>query len=464
MRPVSGWDVFLDQVRLTVHRHAMLTRGDRVLVAVSGGADSVGLLHALCALAAEFDLTLSVLHVDHRLREDSAEDAAFVRALGERFGVPVAIVAVDVPRRGSLEERARLLRYTALEAAADSVGAARIALGHTADDQAETVLLRLLARAGPRGLAGIPPVRGRIVRPLIDVRHRDVVATLTAADEPWREDPTNGDVRFARNRIRHEVLPVLAASLGEDPVPALASTAYRLRRIVETMETLARLTLERWIAEGSAQAGECAIVLPLTALRGLSRDVAVEVLRLVARRLGSRAPFRAWVHRALDRVLAPGRPRLARFAGLTVEVSGAWLRLASAPSPPLAPRFLDVPGTIGLDELGLVLEARVLAAAGYVVPREPSVAAFDADCLPPRLTVRARRPGDRFTPFGATERRVKAFLIDARVPRWDRGRVPVVDASGTIVWLAGRRRAAIAPVTAVTRRVVEMRLVQCLRA
>jgi len=143
----------------------MLAGGETVLVAVSGGADSVALLHVLADLAEAWRLRLHVLHVDHQLRPDSPADADFVRALGARLGVSVDVVTVTVDSRGSLEAAARESRYAALEAGAARVGAHRIALGHTADDQAETVLMRLLEGAGVRGLAGIPPVRGRIIHP-----------------------------------------------------------------------------------------------------------------------------------------------------------------------------------------------------------------------------------------------------------------------------------------------------------
>src|SRR5688572_20916139 len=158
-----------ETVERTLRRHTMLTGGEPVLVGVSGGADSVALLTTLLTLAPAWRLNLRVLHVDHGLRQDSAADAQFVRRVGERLGVPVDVSVVRVGP-GSVEAAARVARHAALEAAAEQVGATRIALGHTADDQAETVLMRLIEGTGVRGLAGIPPVRGRIIRPLIAVR------------------------------------------------------------------------------------------------------------------------------------------------------------------------------------------------------------------------------------------------------------------------------------------------------
>jgi tRNA(Ile)-lysidine synthase len=445
----------LDTVRRTVRRHAMLAAGDSVLVAVSGGADSTALLHLLRHLVPEWDLRLTAVHVDHRLRPESAAEAEHVRRLGARIGVPVITVAVDVERRGSLEEAARRARYAALEAEADRAGAARIALGHTLDDQAETVLMRLLEGTGLRGLAGIPPVRGRVIRPLLDVRRRALRAALVEAGLEWIEDPSNQDPKFLRNRIRLDVLPRLGEVHGGDVSAALARVARRARQAIEALEAVAGRELARL---GTVEPD--AVVLPRRAVAALPAAVAAEVLRQAAAGLGGRTPLRAWVHRGLRRVLAAPAPRRAfRFGGVTVEVSGDWVRLGARRAPILAPRPLEVPGAVALPEVGRVLEARLVAGDAYTVVRDADVAAFDAEGLPRPLTVRARRPGDRFHPFGAAgERRLKSFLIAAGVPRWERDRVPVVEAGGRIVWVAGFRRAATAPVTASTREVVELAL------
>ncbi len=371
----------LGAVERTLRRHAMLAGGETVLVAVSGGADSVALLHLLRTLAPAWRLALHVLHVDHQLRPDSAADARFVRDLGARLGVPVEVATVEVATRGSLEAAARQARYAALDACADRIGADRIAVGHTADDQAETVLMRLIEGTGARGLAGIPPVRGRVIRPLLECRRAVLVEELGRAGLPWVEDETNRDPKFLRNRIRHELLPLLAGSYSPGIAGALARAAARVREAVEALERVAARELERLSVVGDA-----AVILPLGELRALPRQVAAEVLRQAAGRLGSKAPLRAWAHRGLRRVLV-----------------------------------------------------------------EP-------DHLPPTLTIRPRRPGDRLEPFGGCSRKVKDLLIDAKVPRWERGRVPVVEAAGKILWLGGVRRGAAAPVTARTRRVLELAL------
>jgi tRNA(Ile)-lysidine synthase len=442
-----------ETVAAALRRHAMLAGGETVLVGVSGGADSVALLTTLIALAPAWRLHLRVLHVDHGLRHDSARDAEFVRRLGARLGVPVDVAVVRVGG-GSVEAAARSARHAALEAAADRLGAARIALGHTADDQAETVLMRLIEGTGVRGLAGIPPVRGRLIRPLIEARHRDAIAALEAAGLPWVEDASNDDPKFFRNRVRHELLPLLG---GYDPdiVSRLSAVARAARTTIDALDLIAERELERLaVVDGDA------VGLPRSALAALPEAVAAEVLRRAAARFGSRAPLRAWGHRGLRRVLAPTAPRRPfRLGGVVLEVSGDRVRVGAQPATSLASRMLDTPGRVELPEIGRAIESAVLPAFGYHVSRDPGRAAFDADAMPSRLLVRPRRRGDRFEAFGGGERRLKSFLIDAKVPRWERGRLPLVDADGEIVWLAGLRRAARAPVTASTCRVLELRLV-----
>jgi tRNA(Ile)-lysidine synthase len=444
----------VDLARDTIRRHAMLAGGEAVLVAVSGGADSVALLHVLATLTPSFGLRLSVAHVDHQLRPDSSQDAEFVRELAGRFGLPIDVAPVDIPRRGSVEAGAREARYAALDASATRVGADRIAVGHTADDQAETVMMRLFEGAGPRGLAGIPPVRGRIIRPLLAARRADLVAELERVGLPWIEDPSNRDVRFFRNQIRHEILP-LVAKYNPGVVGALNRTAALARETLGAIERLAASELAR-----SATIEPHAITLPLARLQALPSGVAAEVLRQAADRLGGRGPLRAWAQRGLRRlVVEPPPQRAFKLGGLTVEVSAGRLRLGRRSPPVVVPRELLVPGTTTLPETGLAVHAAVVDALQYDVPRGGRVAAFDAERLSRPLIVRARRRGDRFTPFGSVTRRLKAFLISEKVPRWERDVLPLVEANGEIVWVAGVRRGAAAPVTPATRKILELALV-----
>src|SRR5215203_66566 len=223
---------FAGAVRLTAERYEMDL--DRPLALVSGGPDSVALLRVLLELGGE----PTVLHVDHGLRGDeSREDAEFVRALCERLGVRCEVRKLQLADGPNLQERARDERYGLAEEVADGLGLQTIAAGHTADDVAETVLMNLARGAGLRGLSGIPPVRGRLVRPLIERTRREVLEYLESLDQPYRTDPTNLTGKYARNRVRLEILPLLE-ELYPGASRNIARGAALLREDLEVLEGL----------------------------------------------------------------------------------------------------------------------------------------------------------------------------------------------------------------------------------
>jgi len=442
----------------------MLRGGERVLAAVSGGPDSVALLDVLAELRAPLGLVVSVVHVHHGLRPEADTDADFVLDLCTRLGLPGHVERVTVKRAppwDGLEAESRRARHTALQRAARAVGATRIATGHTADDQAETVLMRLLQGAGPRGLGGIPPVRGLLISPLIDTRRVEIVEHLRARGLVWVEDATNRDVRFLRNRIRHDLLPFMAELTGASIVESLCRAASATRAVVADLEARARADLERLATREPS-----GFTIDVSALEAGSVELGAEILRQAAAAQGETRPLRGPAQRAI-RGLLGGEPsrRAVRLGRLVAERSGRWLRVGPAALPALASREWAPPGELTLREIGRRLTASIIARSGdYVVPREPGRVAFDADALPAALTVRARRRGDVFSPFGAPAsgpaavRRLKSFLIDADVPRWQRPRTPLVEAGGHIIWVAGVRRGRDAPVTAATTRVLELTL------
>jgi tRNA(Ile)-lysidine synthase len=442
-----------------IRRSGMTRSGEVVLVALSGGADSVALLDVLRGLAPELRVTLHAVHVHHGLRPEADADAAFARGLCADFGIPFHLERVAVrqePPWEGLEAEARRARYAAFREVARRAGAQRVATAHTADDQAETVLMRLLEGAGPRGLAGIAPVRGIFIRPLLGARRGDVEAHLHARGLPSVEDPSNRDPRFLRNRIRHEVLPYLAEALEPDIIRRLARSAALVRSLVDDLERVAARELPRLGKRGAA-----GWVLSVADLARLPGEAAAETVRQAARDLGHSGALRGHAQKALRGLLVPGARRGAlRSGGVTVERSGRWLRVGRGRLSALAAHEFPVPGELQLPEIGLALDARCFEKTpGYAAPREPGRAAFDADLLPGLLHVRGRRRGDRFAPFGGpAERRLKTFLIDSGVPRWERDRVPLLEAGTEIIWVAGLRRGEAAPVGPGTRRILEVTL------
>src|SRR5215212_7526488 len=265
----------LDAVRRTVERYGMNVR--RPLILVSGGPDSVALLRAVVSLGGE----PAVLHVDHGLRgEQSHEDADFVRGLCARMNVACEVRRLRLDGGSNLQERAREERYRLAEEVADGLGLPTIATGHTADDVAETVLMNLARGAGLRGLAGIPPVRGRVQRPLIEVTRGEVLQYLHDLDQPYRTDPTNLTGKYARNRVRLEVLPVLQ-DLYPGAARNIARAASLAREDLEALEDLAAGTLERREEE---------VVLPSDVLSELRPALRRHAVRLAYATLDPRAP------------------------------------------------------------------------------------------------------------------------------------------------------------------------------
>ena len=247
------------EVARALDRDRLIAPGSGVVVACSGGPDSTTLLDALSRLAPPRGLRLVAVHVDHGLREGSAAEADVVAAEASRLGVTFVALAVEVEAHGSLQDAARRARHAALRAAAGDHGATAIALGHTADDQAETVLMRALSGATPRALAGMAPRSGRLVRPLLRVWRRDTLAYCAALGLEPLDDPSNRDPRFLRSRVRHRLIPAL-----EEVFPAAR------RRLVALAEGQRRALEAQGVTEGEEHAGDGRMAEPVHPDRALS--------------------------------------------------------------------------------------------------------------------------------------------------------------------------------------------------
>lgn len=329
-----GSDALVARVHRAISDLQLIRRHDRVVVGVSGGLDSVALLHLLVRLRPSLGLVLSAVHVDHQLRAESADDAAFVQELAARFDVPVMIDRRDVAARcrregWSLEDGARRIRYECFVEAAARHSAQVVALAHTADDQAETVLMRLLRGSGLTGLAGIPVMREmsgvRIVRPLLACWRQELAAYLTGAGLAHRDDASNADRRFVRNRIRHELLPLLARDYNPNIKGALVQLAGQSGVDQAYLQSAARRYWKR--VARAARSGDVTLKLPVLARQpeALQRQLLREALREIRGDL-NQFEFRHW--RELERLLhrSPARAAVHLPGGVQVVRESGQLR------------------------------------------------------------------------------------------------------------------------------------------
>jgi tRNA(Ile)-lysidine synthase len=447
---IMGRDTLIRKVTDAIAAHALLRPADHVLVAVSGGADSVALLAALNELHKTWSLRLSVWHLDHGLRAlESVRDREFVEQLAATLDLPIIVERARIVPGRNLEARARDVRYRMLAAAARAAGCRRIAVGHTLTDQAETVLLRLLRGAGTRGLGGMAPRRGAIIRPLLHCSRDDVVAFLRSRGLAWVEDTSNRDERFARNRIRHRLLPALVTLAGAHVPEVLARTAALLREDERFLDAVARRRLGRAVRRPA---------LATAPLQTLAPAIRVRALRawLAAARGSLRGIGATHIHR-LERHLDSTESGSLALPGGIVRYEGGMLRWdaeVSNPTPPFSHRIAS-PGRVSRPDLGWELDMTGLQPWTGKLPADAWTAVFDGDRLPGDLIVREARPGDRMKPLGLRgHQKLHDLFVNAKVGRSRRRAWPVLAAGADVLWVPGLARSETATVGAATTRTV----------
>jgi tRNA(Ile)-lysidine synthetase-like protein len=451
------------RVQTFVHTHRLIDPGDLVIVAVSGGADSLGLLHILAALRDSLAIQLHIAHFDHQLRgAESTADARFVEETARGWAIPVTNQSHDVAtyakeQRQNLHQAARALRYRFLAQLAASIGAQAVAVAHTANDQAETVLMHLLRGAGPAGLRGMRPSTPwadwadeaahahhaeapRLIRPLLEIQRADIETYCAEQHLIARHDHTNEDRRYTRNRIRHELLPQLI-EYNPHIVPALSRTAAICADDFAFLQaSLAAIwpTLTESTAEGTTFRG--------AAWRATYPALQREALRK-AHALLAPDELLTWEHVEQARTLVTQgvgkRLELPGNVTLTVGYDGDFtVGAINEDGPQLDAVSVELPrsGSISL-------------AAGWRLAVEPGVVAaqpanrwevyINPDSVQQPLVVRRRRPGDRIRPTGAPgSKRIQDLFVDAKVPRRLRDRWPIIATEYAIVWAPGLRAAA----------------------
>lgn len=467
----------LDKVRKTIARHAMLERGGRLVVAVSGGPDSVALLKVLTMLAAEEELSLLVAHLNHGLRgEEADQEEEFVHRLSLGLGLECFSRKIDVAAlRGpgkSLEELCREQRYAFLKEAAAAFQATRIVLGHHLDDQAETVLMHLLRGSGTEGLRGMLPRReGMIIRPLLEITRKEILVFLAETGLSFMEDSSNSHDCHLRNRIRHQLLPALRTDYNPRIEANLARTAEILRLDDACLNTL----VEDWLNQWGLVAGAGVQLLPLPEFLKLHEALQHRIIKTMLTGILPQGRGIGYQHIMAAVALAGGAHGSAELdlpGGVLLrrEYDQLLFTRRSCRRATLADRgtatsfcyAVPIPGVVHVREAGAALNFQWADRHLSFVPENlgQGVALMDYDALQLPLVIRNVLPGDRMQPLGMTgTKKIKSILIDTKVPRARRRLIPILADRQSILWYAGGRISERVRVTEKTRLVLKVEIV-----
>lgn len=464
----------------TLRAHSMIQDGNAVLVGVSGGPDSVALLHILRTFAPKYRLRMAIAHLNHSLRPNESErDQAFVTALAEQFEMPLFLEKRDVRRYQekhhlSLEEAARQVRYRFYHRTAAKYNYEKIALGHHADDNAEQVLMAMLRGSGPLGLAGVPPTRpDKIIRPLINLRHADILDYLVAQDLKYVVDSSNRDSQFLRNKIRTRLIPNLQTEYNPKCVDSLNRLAAILSAEEEWIENLLESIYKDALVFEEQGRRELSIAqlqhTPVAVQRRLIRKAILQVkgnLRRIAfvhieailnlAKQGLQGgicelPNGIRVWRDSDRLV------VSKVRKKNRDTAGGYL----SPIVSDYSYHLAMDGEILIKETGMMIRfsEMPLNQVSDWRPNDLQTAYLDRDKLRFPLIIRNFRPGDRFSPLGTCgHQKLKKFFIDHKISRIERMKCPIVLSRDKIIWVAGHRLDNAVKIDSQTRRVLKAEL------
>lgn len=435
---------FLENIK----EYKMFEKGDRVIVGVSGGADSIALLYLINEIKKEYELEIYVAHLNHKFRGSEADqDEEYVKTLARRMDVPIMVESFDVQsyaKRNNLgfEEAARMVRHDFYERLRLDIKADKIALGHTADDNIETFLMRLVRGAGSTGLCGIPPVRGKIVRPLIMVWRYDIEKFCASVKLVPRVDYTNYDTRYLRNRVRMKLIPELKLfnpkikDILLQTILLVTSDTYFIRdRVKEAFESVLD------------ERKEVSLTLNIKKLREYDQVIQNHVIRAAIEEIKGNLENVYFIH--IDQIvksLAKSERQEFKLADGIYVVSGRDDLVFTTEKPQQESRSfeyeVDVPGEIYLKESGMRIKAEYLNITGTEIVRSynPYEALVDASKVHSKIIARSRQPGDRFSPLGlGGTKKLQDLFVDAKVPLAERDKIPVIEEGGRIIWVVGSR-------------------------
>lgn len=471
---------FLRTVERTITTYGMLEPKDSVVIGVSGGPDSVALLHALFLMAPGFSLKLGVAHLNHCLRQnDSDKDAQFVEILAQKYDLPCYTLKKDVRKyqvdnKLSLEEAARRVRYTFLDDVANRMQYNKIAVGHHSDDNAELILMNLFRGSGTQGLSGIPPVRDhKIIRPLIELNRSEIIDFLNQNKLEYVSDASNTDTKYFRNRVRHDLIPLLKTAYN----PKISDTLNRLSSIIRSEEEWIDDVVHPFYEKTVKDVRGNYITLSVAMLNRYHPALQRRIIRMTIERIKGDLRRIQFVNinsvigllekgSAYGKVDLPDGIRIQREPD-ALRVFKEKPRLRGAGEKYDSPDAFtfeyqiekfesvfisEIGATIKFTEMGMEKVSNYRYAGQHT-------SFFDKDILSFPMVIRNFRPGDAFKPLGAGgTQKLKKFFIDKKVPRIERLKCPILLSRGKIIWVVGHRMDETVKVIPTTKNVLKVEL------
>jgi tRNA(Ile)-lysidine synthase len=433
----------IDKVLSTIETHSMLHQGDGVVIGLSGGADSVCLTHLLSEIAKTLELRLYAVYIDHGLRpEETPDERAFCKNLCEGLGIEFSVIEVDVKAMAeadkvNIQEAARLLRYAELERTALALGYRRIAMAHNLDDQVETFFMRIIRGSGPAGLAGIPAVRGKIIRPVIGIYRDEIEQYLDANNMSFVTDSSNLKDDYLRNKLRSSLMPLLT-----ELNPNIMDTVSRTMDILTDEERYFFITVTKALMKIITKKTDNLIELFTVPLEHMDRAIARRTIR---RAIEETRGLRGIEYKHIEDILSLIKKGNAGDSldlphGIRVVRKYSTVLLTSEPPIALGTYTIESQGETQLDETKRIIRTTISGKMPSPLGDTKNYCILDGEKAILPITVRARKDGDHFYPSGfGKKKKLQDFFVDAKLPRHERNEVPIVTSNDEIIWVAGHR-------------------------
>lgn len=454
---------FMDKVLKTIIKYKMIDSGDKIIVGVSGGPDSICLLHVLNELKSRLNIDLAVVHINHCIRGKTAdEDESFVVDFAGLLGVPAYSEKIKVKQvakndKLSLEEAGRIVRYNCFEKHMDKIGGQKIAVGHNMNDNAETFLLNLVRGAGMEGLKGIEPVRGSIIRPLIEISRDEIEYYCMENGLKPRFDETNNDSVFTRNRVRNGLIPYIKKNFNPNIIQSLNKT---IGIIYDENKFITAIT-EQQYKECLLKSAPDSIEINLEKLNNFHDAAKKRILRLAVQKLdtNTKAIEKIHIEQMKDLAHKAKTGKVYRFkGGIQAKIQYGVLIFIKEKSKKKKDFCYDIsiPCEIEIAETNACLIVRTLEINQIGnVKKGRNICMIDREKIEKSLKIRNRRNGDRIKPEGMSgTKKLKDFFIDEKIPRDERDLIPVIACEEEIIWIIGKRISERYKVTDQTKEVV----------